>query len=157
MSAIVVLVVSGVVVVTDSSTTSLPPLNPKFQSLAILAPPIPITTTITEKAVDLAFGTNEDLKINKVIANGNNKFPKEKIEIFVGGKILELNNFRVLKGYGWKRFRKYKTFIQDKGHRASTKAFIKSLIDGTQLIKAEDIFEVSQATIELDGILNKKN
>ncbi len=91
------------------------------------------------------------------LANGNNKFPKEKIEIFVGGKILELNNFRVLKGYGWKRFRKYKTFIQDKGHRASTKAFIKSLIDGTQLIKAEDIFEVSQATIELDGILNKKN
>ena len=91
------------------------------------------------------------------LSNGNTKFPKEMIEVFVGGKIFELNNFRILKGYGWKKFKKFKTFIQDKGHHACIDAFLNSLVEGTPLIKAEDIFEVSQATIKLDDILNIKD
>ena len=37
--------------------------------------------------------------------NGAKSFPKEKLEVFCGGSILELNNFKSLKGYGWKKFK----------------------------------------------------
>ena len=34
-------------------------------------------------------------------ANGHRSFPKERLTVFCDGKVLELDNFRVLRGYGW--------------------------------------------------------
>ncbi len=42
------------------------------------------------------------------LANGHKSFPKERLEIFGGGRILQLDNFRVLRGYGWPGFKQMK-------------------------------------------------
>ena len=36
------------------------------------------------------------------LANGHRGFPKERVEVFSGGRVLQLDNFRVLRGFGWK-------------------------------------------------------
>ena len=39
------------------------------------------------------------------LSNGHKSYPKETIDVFVSGKILTLNNFKSLRGYGWNSFR----------------------------------------------------
>lgn len=50
-------------------------------------------------------------------ANGSKTYPKEKVEVFFQEKVLTLDNWRVLKGYGFKGFSKMKSGM-DKGHKA---------------------------------------
>ena len=87
------------------------------------------------------------------LANGASNFPKERIEVFTDGKVLQLDNFRKLKGYGWKGFKKMNLWIQDKGQRACSEAFIKGIREGIPCIPADEIFEVSRVTIEANDIL----
>ena len=60
----------------------------------------PDSVAITLNFADGSFGT-----IN-YLSNGSTKFPKERIEVFTDGKILQLDNFRKLRGYGWNNFKK---------------------------------------------------
>ena len=89
------------------------------------------------------------------LANGSNKFPKERIEIFSEGKILQLDNFKKLKGYGWKSFRKMNLWHQDKGQKNCIKSFISSLENGTPAIPYDELFEVANVTIEIAQNLKK--
>tara|TARA_B100000900_G_scaffold39299_1_gene29513 strand:- start:7043 stop:9163 length:2121 start_codon:yes stop_codon:yes gene_type:complete len=83
-------------------------------------------------------------------ANGSSDFPKEKLEVFVDGKILRLDNFRKLTGFGWSNFRKMNLWQQDKGQKSCTKAFVDSVSQGTTSpIPIEEIFEVSRISINL--------
>ncbi|MDM8553318.1 bi-domain-containing oxidoreductase [Desulfococcaceae bacterium HSG7] len=83
-------------------------------------------------------------------ANGNKSFPKERLEIFCGGRILSMDNFKVLKGYGWKNCNKMKLWHQDKGHAAGVKAFVQAIQNGKPSpIKFEEIFEVMKITMLL--------
>lgn len=50
-------------------------------------------------------------------ANGSKSYPKEKVEVFFQEKVLTLDNWRVLTGYGFKNFKKMKSSM-DKGHKA---------------------------------------
>ena len=68
------------------------------------------------------------------LANGSSRFPKERIEVFADGKILQLDNYRKLKGFGWNGFRKMNLFSQNKGQQDCAKRFINSLKKGTCLI-----------------------
>lgn len=81
-------------------------------------------------------------------ANGHKSYPKEKLDVFVGGKILSLNNFKVLEGYGWSNFRKLKLKNQDKGHKTCINSFFDSIKNGYELIPVEEIFEVTEATFD---------
>jgi predicted dehydrogenase len=63
-------------------------------------------------------------------ANGHRSFPKERLTIFVDGKVLELDNFRVLRGCGWSNFSRFKTWSQDKGHEAECRRFIDRIAEG---------------------------
>lgn len=84
------------------------------------------------------------------LANGSKTFPKERLDVFCGGKILSLDNFRRLHGYGWPKFKSLNLFHQDKGQRACVKAFIDSVEHGLPApIPFEEIKEVSRVTIEL--------
>lgn len=49
-------------------------------------------------------------------ANGSKSYPKEKVEVFFQEKVLTLDNWRVLTGYGFKNFKKMKSGM-DKGHK----------------------------------------
>ncbi len=83
------------------------------------------------------------------LANGAASFPKERIEVFAAGRVLQLDNFRRLKGYGWPGFRGTRLWRQDKGQRACVAAFLDAITKGSESpIPPAEIFEVSRVTIE---------
>ena len=84
------------------------------------------------------------------LANGNKAFPKERLEIFCGGCILQLDNFRRLTGFGWPGFRKMTLWRQDKGQKGCAAAFVSAVEQGGPApIPPQEILEVSRVTIEL--------
>lgn len=83
------------------------------------------------------------------LANGSSAFPKERIEVFTAGRVLQLDNFRRLKGYGWPGFRAQNAWTQDKGQRNAIEAFLASLSTGHPAIPVDEIFEVARVTIEV--------
>lgn len=84
------------------------------------------------------------------LANGHKAFPKERIEVFAAGRVLQLDNFRKLKGWGWPGFTKMNQLKQNKGAHEIVASFIRSIRDGTaQPIPKEEIIEVSRVTIDL--------
>ncbi|HEY2806501.1 MAG TPA: bi-domain-containing oxidoreductase [Gemmatimonadales bacterium] len=88
------------------------------------------------------------------IANGHNSFPKERLEVFAGGRILQLDNFRVLKGYGWSGFRTMSLWRQDKGQAACAAAFLESVrTGGPPPIPFAELMEVSRRTVEVAEVL----
>lgn len=98
--------------------------------------------SITLRFADGSFGTI------LYLANGSARFPKERIEVFVDGKVLQLDNFRTLRGYGWRNFKRFKTWQQDKGQAQSVRAFVDSLTTRVPSIAPDQIFEVADATLE---------
>jgi len=83
-------------------------------------------------------------------ANGSASFPKERIEVFAAGRVLQLDNFRKLNGFGWPGFKKMNLWRQDKGQNACAAAFLKSIEDGTTSpIPACQLFEVARVTIDI--------
>jgi predicted dehydrogenase/threonine dehydrogenase-like Zn-dependent dehydrogenase len=81
-------------------------------------------------------------------ANGSKAFPKERLEVFAGGCILQLDNFRKLTGFGWPGFRKMNLWQQDKGQNACAAAFLDAIRrGGVSPIPFEEIVEVSRTTI----------
>ena len=83
-------------------------------------------------------------------ANGTKAFPKERLEVFAQGRVLQLDNFRVLRGFGWPGFKTMKLWRQDKGQAACVRAFLRTVRDGgTPPIPFDEILEVSRATIQL--------
>lgn len=91
------------------------------------------------------------------LANGAASFPKERVEVFAAGRVLQLDNFRKLKGYGWPSFKKMNLWKQDKGQNACAAAFLSAIENGTNTpISAEEIFEVARVTIEATEILRNQ-
>jgi predicted dehydrogenase/threonine dehydrogenase-like Zn-dependent dehydrogenase len=83
-------------------------------------------------------------------ANGSKSFPKEKLEVFAQGGVLQLDNYRKLKGFGWSGFKKMNLWQQDKGQKACVKAFVDAVSKGNiSPIPVEEIFEVSKVSIKL--------
>lgn len=83
-------------------------------------------------------------------ANGNKAFPKERLEVFAGGRILQLDNFRRLTGYGWPGFRRLHLWRQDKGQQACARAFVEACTHGSSApIPLDEVLEVARVSIEL--------
>lgn len=86
-------------------------------------------------------------------ANGHKSFPKERLEVFCGGRVLQLDNFRKLKGYGWPGFKKMNLWRQDKGQAACAAVFVRAVRNGAPApIPFDEIMEVTRVTIELAKI-----
>ncbi|TLM64510.1 MAG: zinc-binding dehydrogenase [Deltaproteobacteria bacterium] len=83
-------------------------------------------------------------------ANGSKSFPKERLEVFAAGRILQLDNFRKLTGFGWPGFTKMNLWRQDKGQTACAAAFTAAIREGRPSpIPWEEIIEVAEVTIRL--------
>lgn len=83
-------------------------------------------------------------------ANGNKAFPKERLEVFASGRVLRLDNFRKLTGYGWPGFKSMNLWRQDKGHSACVEAFLKAIGQGHPApIPFDELIEISRISIEL--------
>ena len=88
------------------------------------------------------------------LANGHRSFPKERLEVFCGGRILALDNFRNLSGYGWKGFRGDRLWRQDKGHAAEVRAFIAAVEKGgPSPIPFDELVEVTRTTFRISDML----
>ena len=84
------------------------------------------------------------------LANGHTSFQKERVEVFAGGRILQLANYRKLKGYGWPGFRTMNLWRQDKGQKACAAAFVQAVEQGGAApIPLVEILEVSRVSIEV--------
>lgn len=83
-------------------------------------------------------------------ANGSSSFPKERVEVFAAGRVLQLDNFLKLKGFGWPGFSKMNLWRQDKGQAACCQAFLSAIKDGKACpIPAAEVFEVARVSIEV--------
>ncbi|NVD29033.1 Gfo/Idh/MocA family oxidoreductase [Parasphingorhabdus flavimaris] len=91
------------------------------------------------------------------LANGAPSFPKERIEVFANGGILQIDNFKNLRGFGWPGFRKKGGLKQDKGQEACINQFYQAICNGmSSPIPPEEIFEVAEATIKAAEILREQ-
>lgn len=107
--------------------------------------------TVPEDKVTLTL-TFGDGSIGTVhyFANGHKSFPKERLEVFCGGRVLQLDNFIRLTGFGWPSFKKMNLWRQDKGHSAEMAALIASIRDDKPSpIPFEELAEVARVAIDL--------
>jgi len=82
------------------------------------------------------------------LANGCPDFPKERIEVFAGKRVIVCDNFRKMREIGGPG-RKLNLRGQDKGHKAELECFIQTLLRGEPgPIPHAQLLEVSRATIE---------
>jgi predicted dehydrogenase len=96
--------------------------------------------------------TFEDGSIGTVhyFANGSRAFAKERLEVFAEGRVLQLDNFRTLRGFGVRGLRRSAFWRQDKGHQACAAAFLTAVRSGgPSPILFEEIVEVSRTAIAL--------
>lgn len=91
------------------------------------------------------------------LANGAANFPKERVEVFTAGRVLQLDNFRKLKAFGWPGFSKMNLWKQDKGQTDCAAAFLSAIESGKESpIPAQELFEVARITVEIAEQLRKQ-
>ena len=84
------------------------------------------------------------------LANGSKAFPKERLEIFAAGRVLQLDNFRKLTGFGWPGFSKMNLWRQDKGQKACAQAFLDAVArGGNPPIPFAEVIEVARLGIRI--------
>jgi predicted dehydrogenase/threonine dehydrogenase-like Zn-dependent dehydrogenase len=84
------------------------------------------------------------------LSNGHKSFPKERLEVFCAGRILQLDNFRSLHGYGWPGFSKMNIWRQDKGQAACAAAFVDAIHLGRPApIPFEELVEVTRTSFDI--------
>jgi len=105
------------------------------------------TVTLQLRFADGSIGTVH------YFANGSKAFPKERLEVFCAGRVLQLDNFRRLIGFGWPGFRKLSLWRQDKGQKACAAAFVQAVAQGGPTpIPLDEVLEVSRVSIQLAGL-----
>lgn len=91
-------------------------------------------------------------------ANGSAAFPKERIEVFAAGRVLQLDNFRKLKGFGWPGFGQMNLWKQDKGQQGCAAAFLQAVEQGEKSpIPYDEIIEVARVSLEVVELLRKQS
>lgn len=112
---------------------------------------------ITEDKASITLGF-EDGSFGTILylANGAAAFPKERVEVFAAGRVLQLDNFRKLRGYGWPGFSRLNLWKQDKGQKACANAFLRAIEGGTPAIPVDQIFEVARVTIDASEQLRRQ-
>lgn len=101
-------------------------------------------STFTLRFADGSHGTVHYL------ANGHKALPKERLEVFTGGRVLQLDNYRRLRGYGWPSKGARWSLRQDKGNSACAAAFVEAVREGRPSpIPFDEIMEVSRVSVAL--------
>lgn len=100
-------------------------------------------------AITLRFDDGSIATIN-YLANGNRRVPKERVEVYAGAKVLCIDNFRTLTGYGWTGFSRLGLWRQDKGQRQCARAFLESVRNNADIpISSTDILQGAAVMLAL--------
>jgi predicted dehydrogenase/threonine dehydrogenase-like Zn-dependent dehydrogenase len=120
------------------------------------APIVELSHTVISKetmSISISFA---DSSIGTVhyLSNGNRSYPKERLEIFCEGRVLQLDNFRKLRGFGWPGFHGMNLWRQDKGAYACAAAFLKAVRGGGSApIPLAELIEVARYTLRAANAL----
>ena len=83
-------------------------------------------------------------------SNGSKSFPKERLEIFCDGSILQIDNFRKIICFDWPVAKDKSYFSQDKGQINCSKEFINCIRRAKPSpISFEEIYEVGKISVEM--------
>ena len=89
------------------------------------------------------------------LANGHRQYPKERLDVFCGGRILQLDNFKKLRGWGWPGFSKRSLWAQDKGQQACVSAYLEAIsTGGASPIPVDEILEISRVSINVQEMVS---
>lgn len=82
------------------------------------------------------------------LANGSAAFPKERVEVFSGGSVFQIDNFRSLRSWGGGPNKRL--WRQDKGQGRCVDQFVEAIKEGrSSPIAFSEMIEVTEATFEL--------
>jgi hypothetical protein len=78
-------------------------------------------------------------------------FPKERLEVFCGGSIAAIDNYRTLKFQGWSGEKSQRLWKQDKGQKNCSKSFVSTVegSSGFELIEFSELYEVASACFDV--------
>ena len=120
----------------------------KIIDYSIVKMDTPLDDTFT---INLTF---EDGSIGSInyFANGNRAVAKEKLEVYCGGEIAQLENFKKLSFFTSNGKFVKRSFIQNKGHKECVKHFLRASANKQQIsINFEEIYEIHRVSIELQN------
>ena len=104
----------------------------------------------------LKYANGSNAVIN-YFSNGAKSYPKEKVEVFYQDKVLALDNWRILEGFGYRNFRRMKGRM-DKGHKAEFLLLNdRSVNGGDALIPFESIVNTTKASFACIESLKSKS
>jgi predicted dehydrogenase/threonine dehydrogenase-like Zn-dependent dehydrogenase len=109
----------------------------------------------TDNASILLKYENGSNAVINYFSNGSKAYPKERIEVYQQERTLVLDNWRSLKGFGFKNFRS--SFSrQDKGHQNQFSQLIDAIQKGgAEIIPFEDIINTTNASFAAIESLKK--
>ncbi|MFC4633317.1 bi-domain-containing oxidoreductase [Dokdonia ponticola] len=88
-------------------------------------------------------------------ANGSKTYSKERVEVYSQERTLVLDNWRNLKGYGFKGFSKMKSKM-DKGHKSQFELLVKQINNGGEaLIPFDELINTTKASFAAIESLKK--
>ena len=104
----------------------------------------------TEENTDNAIITlkfeNGSQGVINYFSNGNKSYSKERVEIYSQGRILILDNFRKMNGYGFKGFSSMSGKL-DKGHKSQFQQLIKNTkLGGEAIIPFDELINTTKAS-----------
>lgn len=103
---------------------------------------------INSVSITLGFENGSIASIS-YFSNGSKLLPKELIEVFCGGTVVRIDDFKTMEITG-KSVKKIKFGKQDKGHGNTIRLFHDSLVNGkAAIIPFEEIYESSLATFKV--------
>lgn len=99
--------------------------------------------------INLSFENGSVASIS-YFSNGNKQISKEYLEIFAGGQVMIIDDFKQMKIYG-KSTKEFNLSKQDKGHRSEVSSFLNSVRAGkSSPISFEDIYNSMLATFKIE-------
>jgi predicted dehydrogenase/threonine dehydrogenase-like Zn-dependent dehydrogenase len=120
---------------------------------ALAAPGGPACSDVASISLTFADGS---IGTVHYLANGHKAHPKERLEVFAGGKVILLDNFRRLTAHGFAGFSSMKSMSQDKGQTALANAFVAAMQGrGPAPIPIEELLEVSRLSIRAAALASK--
>lgn len=117
--------------------------------VSVRASSLPDAQRYSQDNIILTFSfINGSLGTVTYLANGNKSFPKERIEVFRGGRIAVLDDFRHLHLVADTQTAHRHSYLQqDKGHAAAWSTFINVIQSGSSApIPYDELFGVHRAT-----------
>jgi predicted dehydrogenase len=105
-----------------------------YLSFLTESPPVSVSASVMESALNLQDTVSITIRYKNgsigtihYFANGGRGVPKERIEVFQGGTILHLNDFRELNIFGGRKPKTRRLLHQNKGQRDEVRLFVDSI------------------------------